>query len=97
MHDTASTISSFTECLRSGTRGTGWYLNFLAVDPAYQNQGHGRVLAAWGVEQAKQENVTASVLSGMGKDRFYWKFGFLVWGGHVSDGVGTCQMGRAIH
>lgn len=57
MHDEASTMSSFTKHLWSGTPGTGWYLIFLAVDLAYQNQGHGRVLAAGGVEQAKQENV----------------------------------------
>lgn len=72
--------------LWSGPRSTGWYLNFLAVDPAYQKQGYGRLLASWGVEQAKRENVAASVISGSGKDRFYGLCGFEVLGGRASDG-----------
>lgn len=89
VHNMVSTIFSYTKHLWSGTRATGWYLNYLAVDPAYQNQGYGRVLATWGIDMAKQENVAASVISGTGRRRFYRRCGFEVQGGLVSDGEGN--------
>lgn len=89
MHDAVSTAFSYTKYLWSGTRDTGWYLNFLAVSPAYQNRGYGRILATWGLERAKQENVAASVISGTGKDTFYRMCGFEVEAGRVSDGEGN--------
>lgn len=94
MHRTIATVFSFTKHLWSGRRGTGWYLNFLGVDPAYQRQGYGRLMATWGVEQAKRENITASVISGTDRDRFYRRCGFEVMGGHVSDGEGNPLKGK---
>ena len=89
MHEKVSSIFSYTKHLWSGERDTGWYLNFLAVDPAYQKQGYGRLLALWGVERADQEKVTASVISGTDKDRFYGRCGFEVKAGRISDGEGN--------
>ncbi len=89
MHKMVSTCLSYTKHLWFGRRETGWHLNYLAVDPAYQNHGYGRVLATWGVERAKQEKVAASVTSGLGKDTFYRRCGFDIHGGHVSDGEGN--------
>lgn len=94
MHNIVPTIFSCIEHLWSGTRGTGWYLNYLAVDPTYQNQGYGRSLAKWGIERAKQENVAASVISGSGKDRFYQRCGFEIQAGRVSDGEGNPLKGK---
>ncbi|KAL6713982.1 hypothetical protein ACLMJK_008476 [Lecanora helva] len=89
MHKKVSSVFSYTKHLWSGRRDTGWYLNFLAVDPRYQSQGHGRLLASWGVERADEEKVAASVISGTDKDRFYQRCGFGTKGGHVSDGEGN--------
>ncbi|KAL8688049.1 MAG: hypothetical protein Q9218_005938 [Villophora microphyllina] len=89
MHKTVTTALSHTKHLWSGKRSTGWYLNFIGVDPEYQNQGYGRALTVWGIEQAKQENVAASVISGTEKDRFYYLCGFEVIVGHVTDGEGN--------
>ena len=89
MHNIVSTVFSFTKHLWSGTRATGWYLNFLAVEPAYQNHGYGRALVTWGVERAKQENVAASVVSGTGRETFYRRCGFEVQAGRISDGEGN--------
>ena len=73
----------------SGTRATGWYLNYLGVDPAHQNHGYGRALAKWGVEKARQEDISASVISGTRKDRFYRRCGFEELVGRVTDGEGN--------
>ena len=89
MHNIIANVFSFTTHLWSGTRATGWYLNFLAVKPAYQNRGYGRALVAWGVERAKQENVAASVCSGKGRETFYQKCGFDVQAGKITDGEGN--------
>jgi GNAT superfamily N-acetyltransferase len=80
--------------LWSGRRATGWYLNYLAVHPAHQNQSFGRVLATWGVKRAKDENVAASVISALGKDRFYRRCGFEILGGRVSDGEDNPMKGK---
>lgn len=76
IHRAVSESNRYTRYFWSGERATGWYLNFLAVDPACENQGYGRVLASWGVERARRERVTASVISGTGKERFYQRCGF---------------------
>ena len=96
MHKTVSTIFSYIKHLWSGKREAGWYLNYLAVDPAYQKQGYGRALAIWGAERAKQEGVAASVTSGTGKDRFYGRRDFEVQGGRVSDGEGNPLKGLTV-
>ena len=74
---------------RDGSRSTGWYLNCLAVHPAYEKQGHGRTLVAWGIEQAKSDNIAASVTSGERRDNFYRRCGFDVEVGRVTDGEGN--------
>jgi len=61
----------------SGAREQNWYLYLLAVHPASQGKMHGRELVQWGVDEAKNEGVCASVIAAKGKDRFYGRFGFV--------------------
>lgn len=71
----------------SGPRAESWYLETLAVHPDYQRQGNGRALVKWGLDQAEQERVCASVVSARGKERFYERCGF-------DTKVGTASMGE---
>ena len=95
MHRAISDSFSYNKHIWSGKRETGWYLNFLGVDPAYQNQGYGRLLATWGLEEAKKENITASLISGAGKDRFYGRCGFETLVGNIADGDGNPLKGKS--
>jgi GNAT superfamily N-acetyltransferase len=70
-------------------RDARWDLITLGVDPAHQGKGVGRKLVAWGMKLAIEENVTASVVSADGKDKFYNQCGFDVLGGNVTDGDGN--------
>ncbi|KAL8641134.1 MAG: hypothetical protein Q9228_002016 [Teloschistes exilis] len=94
MNGTLSIASSHTKHIWSRARASGWYLNFLAVDPAQQSQGYGRVLATWGLERARQENVAASVISGPDKDRFYRRCGFDIKAGDFTEGEGNPLKGK---
>jgi len=96
MLDMGSTISPLIAHCWSGSRSIGWYLNFLAVDPAYQNQGYGSTLVAWGLEQAKKEKISVSVISGEGKDNFYRRCGFHVEVGRSTEGVGNPLKNKTI-
>ena len=87
--DIYSTIKPLLAISRSGSRSTGWYLNCLAVDPVYEKQGHGRVLVAWGIDQATKDKIAASVTSGEGRDNFYRRCGFDIEVGRVTDGEGN--------
>ena len=89
MPDIYSTIKPLLANSRSGSRSTGWYLNCLAVDPVYEKQGHGRVLVAWGIDQATREKIAASVTSGERRDNFYRRCGFDIEVGRVTDGEGN--------
>lgn len=53
-----------------------WYLESLAVTPEYQSCGIGRELVRWGLDKAEQEGICCSVVSAMGKERFYQRCGF---------------------
>ena len=81
-----STIKPLLAKSRCGSRSTGWYLNCLAVNPAYEKQGHGRSLVAWGIDQATRDSIAASVTSGERRDNFYRRCGFDVEVGRVTDG-----------
>ncbi|EEP76165.1 predicted protein [Uncinocarpus reesii 1704] len=70
-------------------RQTTWTLTALAVLPQYQNRGHGRQLASWGLERAKQEGIVANVTSAKGKERFYHRCGFTELVGRLTDGDGN--------
>ncbi|KAG0648571.1 hypothetical protein D0Z07_5144 [Hyphodiscus hymeniophilus] len=63
--------------LWSGSREQNWYLDMLATHPDFQGQGLGNELVKWGLEEARKENVCASVISALGKEGFYGKFGFV--------------------
>ncbi|KAI4169313.1 MAG: hypothetical protein LQ343_005811 [Gyalolechia ehrenbergii] len=84
-----STVYPLISHLWSGQSSTGWYLNFLGVDPAHQRQGYGRLLVTWGVERAMVENLAVSVISGEGRDDFYRRCGFDVEVGRATEGKGN--------
>ncbi len=89
MHHAVATLFNHTTHLWSGKRATGWYLNYLGIDPAHQHQGYGTALAEWGIERAKEEKVTASVICGLDKQGFYRRCGFEAVGGRISEGEGN--------
>ena len=94
MTDIGSVVHGLTSHFWSGPRSSGWYLNFLAVHPDFQKRGHGSRLAEWGVERARKENVTASVISGVGRDPFYRRCGFEIEVGKATEGDGNPLKGR---
>ena len=67
---------SFLDHAWTGGRSESWYLECLAVHPDYQKRGQGRVLANWGLKQAREEGISCSVISADGKERFYQACGF---------------------
>ncbi|KAI4244961.1 MAG: hypothetical protein L6R42_010318 [Xanthoria sp. 1 TBL-2021] len=94
MSEVGSVVHRLTSHFWSGPRSSGWYLNFLAVHPDFQNRGNGSSLAKWGIERAREENVTASVISGVGRDLFYRRCGFDVEVGEATDGDRNPLKGR---
>ncbi|KUI57215.1 hypothetical protein VP1G_04565 [Cytospora mali] len=60
----------------AGDRAESWFLQNLAVHPAYQGRGIGRMLVRWGLDRARGEGAYASVIAARGKDPFYRKCGF---------------------
>ena len=89
MANAGAVISSLIDHHWSGSRSTGWYLNFLAVKPADQGQGYGSNLVSWGIERARKEGVAASVISGERKDNFYKRCGFNIIVGNSTEGEGN--------
>ncbi|KAK1080142.1 hypothetical protein LTR33_005795 [Friedmanniomyces endolithicus] len=69
----------------TGTRAEVWYLNVVGVDPAFEGQGIGRELVAWGFERARQEGVGTSCIAASDRDRFYKACGFDVQCGIAGD------------
>lgn len=57
-------------------RSPCWYLECLAVRPEYQKRGVGKELVRWGLEKSEQEGMCCSVISALGRDRFYQACGF---------------------
>ena len=94
MSDIGDRLRPLTAHHWSGPRSDGWYLNFIGVKPSYQGQGYGGELVTWGIQQADDDNVAASVISGVGKDDFYRKYGLDVEVGNVTDGEGNPLKGR---
>lgn len=77
------------DAIWSGKRAESWYLEALAVRPDFQGKNIGRQLVQWGLEQAENEGVVASVVSAFGKDGFYLKCGFDEQHGTARDGEGN--------
>ena len=57
-------------------RSPCWYLECLAVRPEYQKCGVGRELVSWGLDKSGRGGVCCSVISALGRDRFYQACGF---------------------
>jgi GNAT superfamily N-acetyltransferase len=66
----------FLDHVWTGPQAECWYLESLAVHPDYQDEGNGRALVQWGLDQAAREGVCASVIGADGKERFYQRCGF---------------------
>lgn len=73
----------------NGPRVNCWNLHSLAVAPAYRNHEYERRLVQWGLEQARRENVAASVISAEGKEQFYRDCGYGIKLGTATEGVGS--------
>lgn len=72
-----------------GARADGYYLDVLAVDPDAQKHGYGKQLVEWGLNQAREDGVCASVASSYGSDPFYLKCGFEKVVGSLLEGEGN--------
>jgi len=79
----------FFDSVWSGDRAESWYLSFLAVHPDYQGIGAGKKLTLWGLDQAEQEGVVASVITALGTEEFYRRCGFDETFGCARDGEGN--------
>ena len=69
----------------TGSRAEVWWLDVIAVDKAFEGQGIGRELVAWGFERAKQDGIGTSCIAAQGRDRFYIACGFDVQCGIAGD------------
>lgn len=80
----------------TGSRSNRWELESLAVHPDCQGHGYGKLLATWGLDQAREEKVSAGVVSAKGKENFYLKCGFDNPGiiGSICEGEGNPLNGR---
>lgn len=75
----------------TGERTECWDLHVCGVDPEYQGNGVGKLLAQWGVQEAQKEGsgTCASVLCGEKNRGFYGKAGLTVQvGGKEGEGGG---------
>ncbi|RAR04200.1 hypothetical protein DDE82_004639 [Stemphylium lycopersici] len=68
---------------------SNWYLALCGVDPAFSRRGVGRLLVKWGLDQAREEGVAASVISSEGSNPFYLTCGFDAVVGNASEGEGN--------
>ena len=55
-----------------------WYLQHLAVDPAYQRRGAGQLLTKWGIEKARREGCCAALDASEVGRPMYEKLGFQI-------------------
>lgn len=55
-----------------------WYLQNLAVDPAYQRRGAGQLLTKWGIEKAREEGCCVALDATIMGQQVYEKLGFQV-------------------
>jgi GNAT superfamily N-acetyltransferase len=78
-----------SEVYWTGDRAECWDLYVCGVDPDYQGKGVGKILASWGVNEAKREGsgTCASVLCGEKNRGFYGKAGLTVQVGDSENGL----------
>jgi GNAT superfamily N-acetyltransferase len=80
-----SEFGPFMQHFWTGSRAEVWDLTLLGVDPVAHGNGHGKQLASWGFEKAKEEGIGCSVVASEGKSGFYQKCGFDVVAGDAKD------------
>jgi GNAT superfamily N-acetyltransferase len=73
----------------SEDRSENWYLGLCAIHPSHQGGGFGRELVEWGIREADNEGVHASVMSSEGNDGFYLRCGFDEIVGNATEGAGN--------
>lgn len=74
MNRTLSPIEK--ELKNTPRRKDAWYLSVVAVDPAYQGQGLGRMLLEEGLKVADKAGVVVWLCGLRGLEGLYEKFGF---------------------
>ncbi|EOA88656.1 uncharacterized protein SETTUDRAFT_107072 [Exserohilum turcica Et28A] len=79
----------FTKHHWTGSRANNWYLSLCGVDPDFAGHSIGKMLVAWGLDQARQEGIAASVLTSPGTNAFYLKCGFDDIVGNACEGEGN--------
>lgn len=73
----------------AGARADSWYLDLLAIDPAYQGRGLGKELVAYGMQRAKEDGVCCSVVASAIGEKFYYRCGFDRSAGWATEGKGN--------
>ncbi|EON66771.1 hypothetical protein W97_06019 [Coniosporium apollinis CBS 100218] len=79
----------------SGARADSWYLDLLAIHPAYQGRGLGKELVAYGMRRAKRDGVCCSVVASRIGEKFYLTCGFDTPVGWATEGEGNPLKGAA--
>ncbi|KAK2601384.1 hypothetical protein N8I77_010839 [Diaporthe amygdali] len=67
---------SLKEALGEEHYQNSWSLNSVAVDPAHQRKGVGKLLTGWGLERAAEENKAVHFLSSPSGAQLYRAMGF---------------------
>lgn len=68
----------------AGGRGS-WQLDLLGVHPAQQKHGFGSELIAWGLREAREQQLPAVVIMGKGLEGFYHRQGFEILVGYATE------------
>lgn len=89
--DVLQRADPFTKHHWTGTRAENWFLSLLGVDPAHEKKGYGREMVKWGFERAREEGLGCSVISAVGKERFYRACGYDVEVGTATDEGGDAN------
>lgn len=103
-HGLLADTEPFIKHFWSGSRAESWYLDLLGVDPKQGGHGYGKLLVRYGLDLAREEGVSASVISALGRESFYTALGFDVTvgtvrscGGEENPMTGREELGGTVH